>query len=285
MSHANDPNPFAVSEAGAPAPTSPWPEAVGETDPKSLRGLVIALYVLLTISGVLMAASSASGLSRSSLIYDIAAGRSPGRDAIEAADMFVAIFSILGLLIFLPTAVTFIIWQYGYVHNSRVLGSQSSLRPGWAIGGWFIPFANFVLPAVQLFGASRASDRARTASPRGRGARVVVPWAIAIAVGANLSSLPSTVTIYPTTDPRKIAAVDFFAGIGYLILVVAAVLAIVMVRTLSRRQEDALAALATAAPYPPVTYGSPAPPMPPSVPPVPPAVLPTPPGRSVPPPA
>ena len=53
----------------------------------------------------------------------------------------------------------------------RGAGRPRGLGPGWAIGGWFMPVANFVLPAVQLHQSSRkASDvAARRQGRRGQG--------------------------------------------------------------------------------------------------------------------
>ena len=42
--------------------------------------------------------------------------------------------------------VVFIIWQFRHAKNAQVLGARGGLGPGWAIGGWFIPLANYVLP-------------------------------------------------------------------------------------------------------------------------------------------
>ena len=76
-------------------------------------------------------------------------------------------------------AITFIIWQFRHAKNAQVLGSYGGLGPGWAIGGWFIPVANYVLPAVQLHQSSRSSDvAARRQGRRGQGSGLVILWAI-----------------------------------------------------------------------------------------------------------
>jgi hypothetical protein len=68
-------------------------------------------------------------------------------------------------------AALFITWQYRHAKNARLLGQQGGLGPGWAVGGWFIPLANFVLPAVQLFGASAMSATGPTAAEPDEGLR------------------------------------------------------------------------------------------------------------------
>ncbi len=68
--------------------------------------------------------------------------------------------------------MVFIIWQFRHAKNAQVLGAYGGLGPGWAIGGWFVPFANYVLPAMQMHQSSRASDiegrAAGRSGPRGR---------------------------------------------------------------------------------------------------------------------
>jgi hypothetical protein len=257
MSYASDPNPFAVT-------SSQWPGAVAApAGPRRVGGLATALTVLLPIAAVFAALTAAAFFFRAAMLNDMAAGVSPGRDAAARADGSVILMAALLVLACLATAVVFIIWQYRFVANSRLLGSTSRLGPGWAVAGWFIPFANHVLPAVQLFSASRASDRAGIASTRGRGkgSKVVIAWIVTFMVGADLATAhqveDGSITV------RRFADLDTVAGTGGLILVVAAVLAIVMVRTLTHRQESALATVAGPVAYPsapPVTYHASAPP-------------------------
>ena len=59
--------------------------------------------------------------------------------------------SALWLALFVATATVFIIWQFRSAKNNEVLGRiHPRYTPGWSIGGWFIPFANLVIP-VRIF--------------------------------------------------------------------------------------------------------------------------------------
>ena len=52
-----------------------------------------------------------------------------------------------------------VIWQWRLAKNHQQLGRPgTSLGPGWAIGGWFIPLANFVLPFIQFRELWRGAD-------------------------------------------------------------------------------------------------------------------------------
>jgi hypothetical protein len=119
------------------------------------------------------------------------------------------------------------------------LGGRLGLGPGWAIGGWFIPLANFVLPTLQIRQSARAS---------GRVPGVVAAWTttyvIAVAGYASASGirpkLPSA-SGNATDFIDKFVQADRMAAGASVIYAVAGVLAIMMVRTLSKNQEQAAA--------------------------------------------
>jgi hypothetical protein len=284
MSDHTEPNPFAVTASQQPDATR-HPEATPSTRPKRVRGLATALTVMLSLAALVAVMGVVAFASRAAMLNGILDGRMPDLEDATNADAFVAVVTLLNLPVVVTSGIVFIVWQFRYVKNSRVLGSSSKLGPGWAIGGWFIPFVNLVLPAVQLSGASRASDRDGMASRGvGKAAKIVVAWIIVVDLGTLLLTWSQDAASDPADVPiERAITVDRVAAAAYVFFVAAAVLAIVMVRTLSRRQEDALAAAAGPAAYPPVTYGSSLPPMPPTMPPTGSPTMPS--GPSVPPPA
>lgn len=52
--------------------------------------------------------------------------------------------SLLKLLAF----IFFAVWIYGVFKRLRQGGMQTKCSPGWAVGWWFIPFANVVMPML-----------------------------------------------------------------------------------------------------------------------------------------
>ncbi len=245
---------------------------------QSLRGLVVALTVLFIIMAVVTVVAVAALFNRADLIDQLLepSPSQPSFNEMDDADNFVGGAMAAYFVFFISIAVVFIIWQFRHAKNAESLGFRGGLGPGWAIGGWFIPFANFVLPGMQLFGASKPANR-------GRGAGIVIAWAIMFGVGAVLFSVgggleptddEGNVRIESTDDIEQAADSDRAAGVGLLFEAAAAVLAIVMVRQLSSRQEEAFrqpAGQATGygAPIPPAPWGAPPPP-PPAPPPAPP---------------
>ena len=129
-----------------------------------------------------------------------------------------------------------IIWQFRHAKNAEALGARGGLGPGWAIGGWFIPIANFVLPALQMFQSSKASDMSGPRHGRAaKGAGIVIAWAVAFAVGALLLGSSGALVqadgegnliIESIQDVEDAASSDRSAGVGYVVFVFAAILGI-----------------------------------------------------------
>ncbi|MGH8827681.1 MAG: DUF4328 domain-containing protein [Jiangellaceae bacterium] len=237
-------NVYAVPPVG-PQPASGW-DAPSLSAPKRVGGLATALTVLLAIIAALAALIAVVLLYRASLLRGVLDGTTLDQQAAQSVDAVVTVLNVLYLVLYLAIGVVFITWQYRHGKNARLLGQERGLGPGWAIGGWFIPIANYVLPAMQIFGASRHSDPevVGVADARGRGARIVIPWAITLFLGSNLvftNDLAEPSGSYEDSV-RTFLAADQISAAGQVLMIAAAALAIVMVRSLSSRQEPALEA-------------------------------------------
>lgn len=269
---------------------------------RSLAGLATALTVLLALVALVELWTAQALLRRAGLFDDAANGILVGFEEGTDADDRVRAGLLGHFFGFVAIAVVFITWQFRHAKNAEVLGARGGLGPGWAIGGWFVPLGNYVLPAVQLHQSSRASDLEGRQAGRGRGSGLVVLWAILFAM-ASLTFLVGSGQA-PTDEEIGRSTVEYFEaagssdrteGIGMGMYAIAAVAAILMVRSLSAKQSEAYAAMATATTTalasspnaPGAAWGAtsqgwsmPAPPPPP--PPVPPTT-PSPPGAPLPP--
>jgi Domain of unknown function (DUF4328) len=220
-------------------------------------GLATAATVLLGVMAVLSLVGLGAHLNRVGLIEREFRDGGVALEELEDADDGVAAAAVLYGLGLLGTAAVFITWQHRHAVNADSLaGSGAALGPAWAIGGWFVPCANWLLPGMQLFGASRASDPGlpvRPAAGRGRGSPLVVLWAVMFALG-NALGLAGWAT-FPDEDDVSVLAdledfvsdatlADRMVAAGFVITAAAAVLAAVMVQSLSRRQTTRAAALA-----------------------------------------
>lgn len=122
----------------------------------SVKGVGVATVVLLAVA---VAASIASTLSP-------LAGRAVARRALEKDDVDLlnqaqlveAPFALAYLGAFLVTAVLVIIWLFRARKNLDAFPEASpSMGAGWAIGGWFIPFGNLVIPGRVMASVVRGS--------------------------------------------------------------------------------------------------------------------------------
>lgn len=59
---------------------------------------------------------------------------------------FSAITQLLSILVLLVTIVFFCIWIYAAMKNVHVLHQDVKYTPGWAVGWYFIPLANVIMP-------------------------------------------------------------------------------------------------------------------------------------------
>jgi hypothetical protein len=65
----------------------------------------------------------------------------------EITFVFIGLISLLQLLFRFLTIIFFLIWLYKAFYNLPALQSRNlEFSPGWAVGWWFIPFANLVKP-------------------------------------------------------------------------------------------------------------------------------------------
>ncbi|RIQ12651.1 DUF4328 domain-containing protein [Jiangella rhizosphaerae] len=244
-----------------------WAPPPPAGEPSGLGGLRTALTVLFVVMSLVSLLSIAAYAGRIGYVSDVleSGGIDPSRA--EDADAFVGVAAVLWLLLFLATAVVFIVWQYRHAANARLLGAQGGVSsPGWAIGGWFIPLANLVIPAINVYSNAQTSDTQgrHGAADERRGSAIVVVWAVCWGLAASLergaqASVPDELSADYLDRLKSADGLSLAANIGYI---AAAVLAIVMVRTLTRRQEAALAArpaLAGGQPYgawpPPYGHG------------------------------
>ena len=77
--------------------------------------------------------------------------------------------------------VVFLIWFHRAVSVARRLGRPARRTPGWAVGGWLIPFGNFYLPYQSAVDTLRPEER--------EGRRLVKRWWTAYLV-AVIGSVP-----------------------------------------------------------------------------------------------
>jgi ABC-type Fe3+ transport system permease subunit len=232
---------------GESVPAIPLPPtAIAETSWRSLGGLATALTWLLAadaLAAIFVIFSLAkrlgvvSDFKRDGFSLDLL-------DRAQSSDDLVSAASLVFLVLFIGTAACFITWMWRAAKNNEALGRQNPrFGPGWAIGGWFIPIANFVIPLLIMQDLWRGSDvtseRGSIGWRRAKGSGLVGWWWAALLLhvirlggGGNADER--------NPDLSEIQSSNRVALAGFCFAVPAAVLAIFVVRRLSARQEACL---------------------------------------------
>ena len=211
------------------------------------RGLVTALTVLfscLVAAGVFVAIAL---LHRLSVLDDF---ESHGfsfawlRRAEDSDDLVGAAASVY-LLLTIATGTVFIVWMFRAAKNHEALArTNPRFGPGWSIGAWFIPFANFVIPVLIMQDLWRGGDPERPRADanwrQSRGSGLIVWWwamylaALLVYVDRVDNDNDAVNTVADLKRANSVAA------LGAVFVVVAAILAILVVRRVTRRQDDCL---------------------------------------------
>jgi len=153
------------------------------------------------------------------------------------------------------TIVLWLIWQHQATANLWARGFQGlRIRPGWAVGWWFIPFANLAMPLVAML----ELDRRSTPDGQPRKASPLLGWWWAAwlasstlpAIGMVGSMFSAMLDLVRSVD-NNTRSVDFTAVahaiapwlvLSGVLQATAAALAFLVVRRIDRSQEQVVAA-------------------------------------------
>ncbi|MFZ4583757.1 MAG: DUF4328 domain-containing protein [Acidimicrobiia bacterium] len=184
---------WASPDASQPA-TTVDPHAAFEVE-RIMAGLMMRLLiagvVLLIVAATMSIFTAPSVRAQFKETVDaINAGREPravGSDASAASTI-----GQLANLGYLVVGVGFVVWSYRAARMARALRFRESWAPGWAIGGWFIPLANFVIPYFVVRGLFAPEDPRRPLVGRWWSAYVAMTIAGAlVSIVPILTDVPS----------------------------------------------------------------------------------------------
>ncbi|MGW4175763.1 DUF4328 domain-containing protein [Streptomyces rubiginosohelvolus] len=223
----------------APVP-GPGGWGVG-TWPRSPVGLARAVTALL---GVVIAAdlfAIVTGLRVRALWDRLATDEAVdvfGPDGASAERLYLLSGNVQSLA-FLVTAVVFIIWFHRTRRNAEVFDpSVQRMGPGWAVGGWFVPVANFWFPYRVASGVWEASAQTR---PDG-GWRTLPRTPLNLWWGAWIATvLAARVTgrlWERAEEPAEIVRAAGLVAASDAVDIVAAVLAVLYVRAVTGMQVE-----------------------------------------------
>jgi Domain of unknown function (DUF4328) len=134
------------------------------------------LQILLACTGgiaLVVDAIAYSWLHGGTFVLHMSDPHAPGRQVSywTGSDVHSPLWAFLWLPVVLSMAVVvlWLIWQHGSTANLWARGYRDlKIRPGWAVGWWFIPVANYAMPLVAMLELDRrstADGTPRRASP------------------------------------------------------------------------------------------------------------------------
>jgi hypothetical protein len=229
------------------------------------RRIADAVVALLITQILLLGVETLALLNRIRLLERAREGHFVTLAEVELADNRVIASGVVWLVVFAVTAIVWCVWQHRAQRNAIELADgKLEFTPGWAVGWWFVPFANLVKPFQSVRELWKASHG-------GHNGRVVATWSVigwwwGLWLGASVLGR-FIVRGGSLKSPSDVIRHDTWEIVANGVTVVAAILAIMIVRSVVALQERAVA--------PPVL--GPLPPMPiagvlmPEMPPPPPA--------------
>ncbi len=216
------------------------------------RAAKLAAAVLIGVVAVDVLAVLFDFLERG-VLNDAAAGH-VNASAASASDSRQRSMGIAQLIFVIAAAVTFLHWFRIAYSNLASLGVRDlRYRPGWAVGAWFVPILNVFRPKQIANDIWRASDPA--AEPRqGWRERPVAPllhWWWAFWLLSSFVERLASRAGRGDPDVSGLLAANGADIAGLVLDVIAALLAITVVRRTTERQREALEAGVINPPPPP----------------------------------
>jgi hypothetical protein len=199
----------------------------------------VCLCAELVLAVLLIAAHS----WRLVLLREIAMGGPVERESLVTSDAVILVLSRVSVVLWLASAVAFLVWLHRASSNLRAFRSEPALEftPGQAVGSFFIPFVNLFRPYAVLREVWRASDASVAAESYSsvavsRGSWLVVAWWL-LFLGRNLPAWWTAIARQMGGSPlESLISATYGALAMYVLTVPAACAAILLVVLVGRRQ-------------------------------------------------
>lgn len=177
-----------------------------------------------------------------SVLADLEAGIDLPVDEIAAAEDREAFAALGQLVTYIGAIIAFIVWFRRAYRNTAGLGATGMrFKPGWAVGSWFVPFLALWRPKQISNDIWRATDPQlpRHASGwQGNPVHGLIHswWAIWIVAGV-LGNISTQVYLRAETLSEQLRA-SAVSAVADVIFIAAAILALLVVRAITIRQEE-----------------------------------------------
>ncbi|MFH8614221.1 DUF4328 domain-containing protein [Streptomyces sp. NPDC017979] len=230
-----------------PAGPAPYPAAPPVGMPYAPVPLAVKVpvglsYAVMALLGAVIATdlfSIGAAVNVSTLMADLEQSPfSVSADTLDRADGLMALAGVLQVVAYLATAVVFVIWFFKARANADAFAPDiPRMQRGWAIGGWFIPFANLVIPRKVAGDIWAASRRNPYGGHKEQPERLLNFW-WGFWVLSLIVARVSVMRYDKAESPEEVGSAAFGLVFSDLADIVAAVLAILVVRAITRMQSE-----------------------------------------------
>lgn len=157
--------------------------------------------------------------------------------------LFTAAVAILDFFIYLVTIVFFLMWLYRSYDNVRKFNpwNRTTYSPGFAVGSFFIPFMNLVVPyriVKEIWQKSGLPEEVQLAEPSPPG--VFPAWWLFWLLAGFTNNLSMRVSFNERLENSGVAILSIVAS---ALSVLAAIFAYLVVDEIDKRQEETSARL------------------------------------------
>jgi heme/copper-type cytochrome/quinol oxidase subunit 2 len=208
------------------------------TEPfRPVRGIGVAASVLIGLEAVFAIADAIASQRTASVVQEYTDGNATMED-LRAADLFTLMVSVPATLVTLAAGVTFIVWIYRSRRNAErvTYASEHRHKRGWAIGSWFTPIVGLWYPFQIVQDIWRAFDPAQQDRPlqaRDKNGFLAAWWTAFL-----LMSWGDRAVARLVLRASDLTTVATWSWVTTVVTVVAAALAIVLVRRLTDLQDQ-----------------------------------------------
>lgn len=224
--------------------------------PARLRALMTIL--LLGAGAACDALSLALNVALGGMLPEAGDGSAPYEFGGSATELFYVGVALLQLVVFIATVVAFLLWMHRAYRNLPALGATGlDTTPGWAVCYFFIPFANLIKPFQvvreiwheSIPGGEAQGDFGGVSTRAGTPA--LVGWWWAFWIVANIVGRVSdrATEMTGTIDGMLLASRLVIASNA--LFIVAALLAILVVKRIDEMQEAKFGQMVAQGPPPP----------------------------------
>ena len=157
--------------------------------------------------------------------------------------LLIFLIALVEVVIYLATVIVFLMWLYRAYKNLRGLNPWNRLdySPGWAVGSFFIPFMNLVVPyriVKEVWQKSGPPDEAVMAAPNPPG--WFAAWWLFWLLAGFANNISMRLSFIEKIEDSPATMVSIVAS---ALSIIAAIFAYVVVDDIDKRQEETRAKL------------------------------------------